>query len=577
MASDFKRSDYRFWVCLILLLTAGCHQQDETTRPTWPPAGSIPAMKAEFGPPRFSETTHAAGLNWIHNPCRTGKKLLPETVGGGGGFLDYNNDGHLDILLINGAPLPGYHGPTPHLALYRNNGDGTYTDVTKQAGLDMVMYGMGAAVGDYDNDGWPDLYITGVGHNRLFHNEHGHFKDVTAQAGVGMNGFCTGAAWIDYDHDGLLDLFVARYVEWTPQTDLPCGPINARQYCAPYQYQGARPALFHNRGHGIFEDVSDKAGIWNHPSKTLAVLPCDVNGDGWTDLYLANDTEPDVLLINNKNGTFTDQAVAAGVAVGTDGSATGSMGVDGATPFDDGRLCFAVGTFAGQELSLFTAQSDGGENLLFQNRKQEAGLDAPTRVKTTFGLAFADVDLDGWPDLMVLNGHIDDDPSLHVAGQAIPYRQPPLLFHNLHNGRFEDVAAAAGLTTPLIGRGLAVGDYDNDGRPDFLAFENGGPAHLWHNDTQPVGSWLGVELVGTKSPRDGTGATVTISGPGWTQSHFATTARSYLAVNDPRLLFGVGHQTVQTLTVRWPSGIVTTLSSPPLNRYLRIVEGAAHP
>jgi hypothetical protein len=562
----------------VLLLLAGC-QPGRTARPVTPPATpaaatTAAATTADFGTPHFTDVAHTAGLNWIHNPCRTGKKFLPETVGGGGGFLDYDRDGRLDVLLINGAPLPGYHGPTPHLALYHNNGDGTFTDVTKKAGLDVTLYGMGAAIGDYDNDGWPDLYITAVGHNHLYHNEHGHFVDVTAHAGVGMDGFCTGAAWIDYDHDGRLDLFVARYVEWTPQTDLHCGPANARQYCPPYQYQGARPALFRNRGDGTFEDVSAKAGVLGHPSKTLAVLPCDVNGDGWTDLYLANDTEPDVLLINNRDGTFTDQGVAAGIAVSTDGNPTGSMGVDGATPFDDGRLCFAVGTFAGQELSLFIAMpGSNGSNPLFQNRKQEAGLAVPTRPMTTFGLIFADIDLDGWPDMLILNGHIDADPSLHVNSKPVPYRQLPQLFHNRHDGTFEDVAPAAGLTTPMIGRGLAVGDYDNDGRPDFLAFENGGPVHLWHNDTHTTGSWLGVELVGVKSPRDGTGATVTISGPGWTQSHFATTARSFLAINDPRVHFGLGHQTVETLTVRWPSGTITTLHSPLLNRYLRIVEG----
>jgi enediyne biosynthesis protein E4 len=553
----------------------GCGSKSRVT-PGAPPAKSgisAPANAEAFVTPRFEDATRGAGLDWVHNPCRTGKKLLPETVGGGGGFLDYDRDGRLDILLLNGAPLPGYRGPTPRLALYRNRGDGTFTEVTKQAGLDITLYGMGAAVGDYDNDGWPDLYITALGQNRLFHNQRGKFVDVTQRAGVAASGFSTAAAWVDYDGDRRLDLFVARYVEWTPETDLPCGPENARQYCPPHQYQGAPPVLYRNRGDGVFEDVSARAGVLGHPSKTLAVTPCDVNGDGLPDLHLANDTEPDVLLVNNGKGVFTDNALMAGLALGVDGNATGSMGVDIAMPFNDGRLCIAVGTFAGQELSLFVAeQPPSPDNLLFANRKREAGVDAPTRPMTTFGLVFADADLDGWPDLMVLNGHIDDDQSISVGGQSIPYRQPAQLFQNRRDGTFRDVAAQAGVNASLVGRGLAVGDYDNDGKPDFLVFENGGPVRLWHNVTNTTGGWVGIELVGAKSPRDGTGAVVTVKGPGWTQSGFATSARSYLAVNDPRLHIGVGDRKVDEITVRWPQGTVTTLKSPLLQRYLKIEE-----
>jgi len=547
------------------------------TRPQATITAARATQAAAFVTPHFEDVTKAAGIDWVNNPCRTGKKLLPETVGAGGGFIDYNQDGRLDILLINGAPLPGYKGPVPHLALYRNNGDGTFTEVSRQAGLTMKDYGIGLAIGDYDNDGWPDIYVTTVGgHNHLFHNHHGHFEDVTARAGVGASGFCTAAAWIDYDHDGRLDLFVARYVEWTPATDLPCGPEGARQYCPPYQYNGAPPVLYHNRGDGTFEDVSAKAGVLGHPSKTLGVTLCDVNGDGWPDLYLANDTEPDVLLVNNRDGTFTDRALSAGVAFGSDGGPTGSMGVDSATPFDDGRLCFAVGTFAGQELSLFTADGPPSESdMVFENRKREAGLDVPTRPMTTFGLAFADVDLDGWPDLIVLNGHIDDDQSMTVGGARVAYKQPLQLFQNRRDGSFRDVAPAAGLAVPIVGRGLAVADFDNDGRPDLLVFENGGPVHLWHNTTSPAGSWIGVDLEGRgdhKSPRDGTGAVVTLQTSSGTQSRMVTTARSYLAANDPRVLFGLGSQKALRLTVHWPSGAVTTLDSPPTNRYLHIEE-----
>jgi len=557
----------------VLFTTTGCTHGIHSPRLPIQIAPTAMSAKTPEGEPRFEDITSAAGIDWVHNPCRTGKKLLPETVGGGGGFLDYNHDGKLDILLINGAPLPGYSGPSPHIALYRNNGDGTFTDVTSQCGMDFHGYGLGAAVGDYDNDGWPDIYITALGGNHLYHNEHGHFRDETTRAGVGVRNFSTGAAWIDYDRDGRLDLFVGAYVDWSPQTDLPCGPPGARQYCPPNQYRGARPYLFRNRGDGTFEDVSAKAGVLGHPGKTLGVTVYDFNNDGWPDLYLANDTVPDVLLINNRDGTFSDQALAAGVALGDDGVATGSMGVDVGTPFNDGRACIAVGTFAAQELSLFVASATAPSGTaLFENRKREAGLAEPTRPMTTFGVIFADVDLDGRQDLIVLNGHIDDDPGLRVGQERVPYRQSPQLFQNLGNGTFRDVASKAGISTPLIGRALAVGDIDNDGRPDFLAFENGGPVHLWHNVTKPAGSWLGVELVGTRSPRDGTGAMVTISGDGWEQTRCATTARSYLAINDSRVLFGVGHQTVHQLRVRWPSGMVTMLHNPPLNRYLHVNE-----
>lgn len=563
-------------ICLLAVIAgalnalSGCRHTPPTVPAHMAPDVTPTAVQTPVGQPRFRDITDAAGIHWTHNPCRTGRKLLPETMGGGGGFLDYNHDGKLDILLINAAPLPGYKGPAPHLALYRNNGDGAFTDVTQESGLDFHGYGLGVAVGDYDNDGWPDVYITALDGNHLYHNDHGHFRDVTAKAGVGVHNFSTAAAWIDYDRDGKLDLFVGDYVDWTPETDLPCGPPGAGQYCPPNQYRGARPYLFHNRGDGTFEDVSAKSGVLGHPGKTLGITVYDFNHDGWPDLFLADDTVANVLLINNHNGTFTDQALAAGVALGDDVQPTGSMGVDVATPFNDGRTCIAIGTFDAQELSLFVASSESTNGLLFENRKREAGLAVPTRPMTTFGLVFADVDLDGWPDLIALNGRIDNDPTTDSGAVRAP--QKLQLFQNQRNGTFRDVAETAGMTMPLTGRGLAVGDIDNDGRPDLLVFENGGRVRLWHNETQPVGAWLGVELEGTRSPRDGAGAMVTLSGPGWTQTRCATTARSYLAISDPRVLFGVGKFLPNMLTVRWPSGATTVLKNPTLNRYLHIKE-----
>lgn len=536
-----------------------------------PPSGP-PAQDAEPPPtPRLAEVAAAAGVRWRHHPYRTGRKLLPETYGGGGGFLDYDGDGRLDLLLLDGAPLPGFHGPAPRHALYRNDGSGRFTDVTRAAGLSFDQYGMGAATGDFDGDGWTDLFLTAVGKTRLLRNHRGRFVDVTAHAGAAVRGWTTGAAWLDFDADGVLDLFVARYVKWSPATDLPCGSERSRQYCPPYQYRAAPPVLLRGRGDGTFSDVSAHAGILGHAGKTLAVLPCDPNGDGRTDLYLANDTEPDVLLLNQADGTFRDEALAAGTAVGTDGRATGSMGVDAGTPFADGRRCIAVGNFVNQGMSLFAPlPGDPAPVPLFENLKVAAGVFEPTRSMSTFGLVFADVELDGWPDLVLLNGHLDEN--LAIGERREPYRQRPQLLQNRRDGTFRDTAAAAGIAQPLVGRGLAAGDFDDDGRVDFLAFENGGPVRLWHNES-PAGSWLGLRLRGTRSARDGAGATVTASGAGWSHVVHHTTARSYLAACDPRVLIGLGRRLLHRVTIRWPRGTVDELRRPPTGRYLRVEEG----
>lgn len=552
---------------LLATLSAGCQPKAAETPSVSTATHTATTTSAT---PKFEDVTAKAGIDWTHNPCRTGKKFLPETVGGGGGFLEYNRDGKLDILLINGAPLPGYKGPTPKHALYRNNGDGTFTDVTTEAGLDFSLYGIGAAVADYDNDGWPDIFLTAVGHTRLLHNVQGKFVDVTAKSGVDVTGFTTGATWLDYDRDGKLDLYVGRYVEWTPETDLPCGPPDARQYCAPNQYKGAPPMLFHNRGNGVFENVSQKMGVLGHSSKTLAAVPYDFNHDGWVDIFLANDTEPDVLLINQQGKTFTDQALESGIALGADGRPTGSMGVDIATPFADTRIGVAIGVFAGQQLSLFVSDPNSEGVLLFENRQQESRVALPTIAMTTFGLVFADVDLDGWPDLMIANGHIDDDQALSAGGHSVAYRQPPQLFQNRQDETFADVPLGAELAKPLVGRGLAVGDYDNDGKPDFLVFENGGPVRLWHNITETKNNWLGIELIGASGSSDGTGAMVTVYEKGRTQTRCATTARSYLSVCDPRLLFGIPIGQVEKVTVQWPDGKTSTVDRPALNGYLKV-------
>ncbi len=571
-SSSFARSG--IWIALLLFI-AGCHQNNASTKLPALPQTNPHAIGSQGPLPRFEDVTARAGINWLHNPCRTGKKLLPETVGGGGGFLDYNNDGNQDVILINGSSLPGYAGTSGKLALYRNNGNGTFTDVTRESGLDFKGYGFSVAVGDYDNDGWEDLYVTSLDGNRLYHNDHGHFRDVTSRSGLGLKGFCTCAAWIDYNRDGKLDLFVGSYVDWTAETDLPCGPKNARQYCAPNQYKGAQPHLFKNCGDSTFQDVTQAAGLHNLPGKTLGVAVADFNNDGWPDLFVADDTVANVMLINNRDGTFTDQALLAGVALADEGLATGSMGVDIGTPYNDGRTCIAIGTFAAQETSLFVSGDQDPQSHsvpLFENKKREYGLADLTQPMTTFGIAFADVDLDGNPDLILVNGHIDDDPDMKVKSGHVPYKQPIQLFLNSGSGSFKEVGQQAGLTGDIVGRGLAIGDFDNDGRPDLLVFENGGKVRLWHNRTEPHGNWIGVRLVGTKSPRDGTGAIVQILGPGINQSKCIGAARSYLASCDLRALFGVGQKHVDRLIVKWPDGAETRIDKPIMNHYLTVTE-----
>lgn len=525
---------------------------------------------------RFEEAAAGAGLRWTHQPCPTGKKLLPETMGGGGGFLDYNRDGWQDVLLLNGAPLPGYRGPAPRHALYRNNGDGTFTEATREAGLDQSGYAMGAASGDFDGDGWTDLFLTGVGFNRLLHNRSGRFLDVTGAAGVRVPGWGTGAAWVDFDRDGRPDLFVAEYVAWSPAEHVPCGSPSNPQYCPPFEYRSGKPWLFRNVGGGRFQDISTTSGIRGHSGKTLGVLPCDVNRDGWPDLFLTNDTEPDVLLLNNGKGGFEESGLAAGVSLGADGRATGSMGVDGAVPFNDRREALVVGNFVGQGTSLFvSAAAEAASTPLFDNLKSAAGLADSTLPSSTFGTLFEDVDLDGWTDLLLLNGHLDEN--LAVSHAREPYRQLPQLFHNRRDGTFAEVGRRAGFTEPLVGRGLAVGDVDNDGRRDFLALENGGRVRLWRNRTEVSYSWLGLQLEGSRGPRDGSGARVTLQAGSGEQTRYVTTCRSYLSINDPRVVFGVAGRQPVEVTVDWPGGGTVLYRIPETGRYYRIREDSKEP
>ncbi|HEX6545981.1 MAG TPA: CRTAC1 family protein, partial [Bryobacteraceae bacterium] len=508
---------------------------------------------------RFADITSKAGIHFNHHSGAFGKKFLPETLGPGCAFLDYDNDGWQDILLVNGCDWPGHAGRNPEkssLTLYRNNRNGTFTDVTKQAGLDIKMYGLGVAVGDYDNDGFVDVYVTGVGQNRLFKNtRRGSFQDVTARSGLGDRmGFSTSCLWFDYDHDGWLDLFVCNYVRWSPETDIFCSADGQhKSYCTPEAYHGTTCWLFRNRGNGTFEDVTAKAGLFDSSSKSLGVALIDYDHDRWFDLFVANDTQPNKLYRNRGDGTFQEVALRAGVAFSTDGKARAGMGVDAADFDNSGRSSVVVTNFDREMLALYRSGKDGS----FQDLAPKTNLGRDTLHSLGFGCFFFDANLDGNLDLLVVNGHIDD--TMQKVTET-PYAQQPHLFLNDGYGGLKDVADAVGggFANPKIGRGAAYGDIDNDGDLDVLITTNQGPAYLYRNDQFAGNKSLRLRLIGTKSNRSAIGANVKVFyGDGRIASRNVKSGSSYLSQSELPVTFGAGkHTSVQRLVVEWPSGAV---------------------
>ncbi len=524
---------------------------------------------------QFTDVTIPAGLRFRHNTGRSGKKYLPETLGSGCAFLDYNNDNWPDILLLNGKSwAAGARRSLP--ALYRNNKDGTFTDGTAAAGLAVEMHAMGAAVGDYDNDGYQDLYITALDGDHLFHNErNGTFRDVTRAAGIANAGFGTSAAWLDYDRDGKLDLFVANYVKWSPQADLWCSlDGQTKSYCTPESYKGLPSKLYHNLGDGKFEDASQKAGIADPTSKSLGVTVLDFDGDGWPDLFVANDTQPNKLYRNNRNGTFTEVGVAAGVAFGEDGVARGAMGVDAADYDRSGRPHLLVGNFSNQMLALYHNEGNG----LFVDEAPSTAIGRASLLTLTFGVFFFDYDLDGLPDIFAANGHIEDE--INRVQPKVQYQEPPLLFRNLGGKKFEPATDKVGsaLGRPIVARGAAYADYDLDGDLDILISTNGGPAYLYRNDGGNANHWLRIKTVGTKSNRDGIGAIVRLrsaSGAQWQTVHSGS---SYCSQSELPLTFGLGQdKKVDSLEIQWPSGERQSFNNLEVNQFLRIEEGKVSP
>ena len=536
-------------------------------------AGRMRAADRAGLPFRLTEVTQSAGIDFVHNSGAFGGKYLPETLGPGCAFLDYDSDGWQDILLINGMDWPGHKQHRTTMRLYHNNRNGTFTDVTKRAGLDIEMYGLGVAVGDFNNDGFPDLFVSCVGQSRLFQNTGKRtFVDVTERSGIGKRqGFSTSALWFDYDRDGHLDLFVCNYVKWSPEQDVFCSlDAKHKSYCTPEAYRGATAWLFHNRGNGTFEDVTATSGIFDSSSKSLGVAMLDHDQDGWIDLLVANDTQPNKLYQNRRNGTFEDVALKAGVAFSEDGKARAGMGVDVADYDNSGIPGLVVTNFDNEMLGFYR----GTKNGTYLDLAPGSNIGKLSQRSLGFGCFFFDVDLDGRLDLLVVNGHIDD--TVRNVRADTNYEQPPHLFLNRGREGFADVAAEAGtdFARPKVGRGAAFGDLDNDGDLDVLVTTNQGPAHLYRNDQRGGNRGIRIRLVGTKSNRDAIGATVKLYRGGECSSQMVKSGSSYLSQSEFPLTFGMGtRDTAERVVILWPSGRTEEYKNLRAGKRYQCVEG----
>jgi enediyne biosynthesis protein E4 len=574
----------------LLLLLSACHQKtqppsvqsNEKTQPTIvnPSSDSAPSpidseVNRPSGPIRFVDVTAQAGIHFHHNSGAFGRKYLPETMGSGVCAIDYDDDGWQDILFVNSKDWPGHGKANSYAALYHNNQDGTFTDVTKQAGLATEMYGLGCAVGDYDNDGHDDIYITALDGNHLFRNlGNGKFADVTAKAGVQDPGFATGAVWFDYDNDGKLDLYVSHYVEWSVATDQTCSlDTKNKSYCTPELYKGQTGTLFHNNGNGAFEDVTRKAGLYDPTGKSLGIALIDVDNDFWMDLFVANDTQANKLYRNNHNGTFTDIALEAGVAYSDAGKKRAGMGTD-AEDYDlSGRQSLVIGNFTNESVSLYHNDGSG----LFSDNSISSGIASPSISSLTFSTFFFDYDLDGLPDIFALNGHVADDIS--VVQPTIHYAEPPLLFHNQGKGKFDDVTDRVGtaLRQAVVGRGAAYLDFDNDGDLDLVLTTSNGPAKLLRNDNGNQNDMLRIKTIGTRSNHDGIGARITVTTNGGQHLFkIVKSGSSYLSQSELPVTFGLGKPSpgkVVSLDIVWPSGKKESERNIEPNQFLTLEEG----
>ena len=548
---------------------------------------TIPAWKsfAQSRPPKtslpfFEDVTAKSGIRFKHEASSTSQKYLPESMGGGVAMFDYDNDGWLDLFFVNGArlqdpmppgTLPDKTDPRFWNRLYRNNRDGTFTDVTEAAGLQGKLYGMGVATGDYDNDGNVDLLVTNLGGNILYHNNgNGTFTDVTAKAGVGGGGWCTGACFVDYDRDGRLDLIVTRYVEWSFSANVFCGEHKPgyRAYCHPDQFRVIPHLVFHNNGDGTFTDVSKQCGIADSPGKGLGVTINDFDGDGWPDIFVANDSVPDQLFRNNHDGTFSEVALMSGLAYDENGHVFAGMGTDFGDYENSGWPGVFVNALANQKYKLF--RNDKGK---FVDVTDSVGMGGLTISHSGWGAKWIDFDNDGHLDLFVAQGHVMDN--IELTEPRLRYRESPLLLKN-ESGRFQDVSSRGGsvFSSPLAARGAAFGDLDNDGRIDIAINCNNGPALILRNQSDRGNHWLTLNLIGTASNRDAIGAKVRLLvEDGLEQTTFVSTAGSYISASDKRAHFGLGSQKkIQRVEVLWPSGTLQRLESVAADQILTIRE-----
>jgi hypothetical protein len=536
--------------------------------------GSRPPAAAAAAPlPVFTDVTADAGIRFRHNSGAFGKKYLPETMGAGVAFLDVDNDGLQDLLFVNSTNWPGQTGAPSHPALYRNKGNGTFDDITKAAGLAVELYGMGVTAADFDNDGLVDIYLTAVGPNRLFKNMgKARFTEVTKRAGVGDPGFSASAMWVDYDNDGWLDLYVTNYVEWSIATDRFCSVDGkSKSYCTPEAYEGQSPTLYRNRRDGTFENVTKAAGLYAPSSKALGVALLDYNGDDRPDIFVANDTQPNRLYENKGNGAFADVAVAAGVAFSDAGVARAGMGVDAADVDGSGRPSLVIGNFSHEMIALYANEGDG----LFIDVAPGATIGKTSLLTLAFACVFLDYDLDGLLDILAINGHVVDDISR--AQPQVTHAQPAHLFRNRGGRRFDAVTPSAGraLQTPVVGRGAAYGDYDNDGDLDVAITTNNGPARLLRNDGGSRNGLIRVTAVGTKANRSAIGTRVRVSlDDGRVLSGLVKTGSSYLSQSELPLTFGLGRATkITALEVTWPGGRVERVNGAAANQHITIQEG----
>ncbi len=524
----------------------------------------------------FVDVAPLAGLQFQHDNAATTEKYLVETMGGGCGWIDYDQDGLFDLYLVNSAATKVYNPQNPpRAALYHNNGDGTFTDVTERAGVGAEgLFGMGLAVGDYDNNGFPDLLVLGYDRSILYRNKgDGTFTDVSKEAGVENKGrWASSAAWFDYNNDGRLDLVIANYVDWTPETNYYCGDKGPgmRSYCHPDVYHGQEPTLYHNNGDGTFTDVSKASGVGAKPGNGLGVLTFDYNNDGWQDIFIANDNMPNFLFHNNRDGTFTETAYLAGVAVSGDGYSEAGMGVDAADTTGSGRMDVIV-THLDQQLDrLYRNLGEMG----FEDATFRSKLSYATFKFSGFGTCFLDYDNDGWRDLFIANGHVLDNVERYRPD--VTYAEPKLMLRNTGGGILENVSDRLGpdLLRPRVSRGAAAGDFDNDGDLDLLVSNNGQTAQLLRNEGGNANHWVEILLIGTKSNRDGVGARLKLTAGDVVLYDQRKGGTSYQSAPDPRLHFGLGRKTkVDSLEILWPSGLVTRLQDLPAGRIITVEEG----